>query len=295
MYAPIPGRHIGLPLPHAVPITLFILALFYKWFALDDRYAIFLYGHMNATPFDEVTIGRYWMSGLVASAVVILLYITANFLLARIVKGYRVPEWWRVWLWCALPLAIGIVVITTTQNSPTMPLAIAVACAIAALIGLALALMPGELAAHRPCELLWVTVDGLGLVPPLLLMRAIELPSRGLAVSVLTAYAFEIGSIMAGVFWLVATNVFRAWRREPSPSARAVFIAGLCWSYLVLPLAHHIFFTPADFKYITTSYNFFAYDTVLQAATFIVAALLAVGATKLRDQLSHDRTRKRLP
>ena len=41
-------------LAHAAPITLFILALFYKWFALDDHYAVFLYGHLNATPFDEL-------------------------------------------------------------------------------------------------------------------------------------------------------------------------------------------------------------------------------------------------
>lgn len=49
------------PILHALPITAFILTLIYKWFALDDRYAIFLYDHMQAQPFDDVTIGRYWM------------------------------------------------------------------------------------------------------------------------------------------------------------------------------------------------------------------------------------------
>ena len=270
---------------HVLPITAFILALIYKWFALDDRYAIFLYGHMQATPFDEVTIGRYWMSGLVASAIVMLLYIAANFSLARVEKNYRAPEWWRVWLWCAAPLAIGIVLITTTQNSPTMPLSIAVAIALATLIGLALALMPGALAAHRPRELMWSAIDGLALVPILLLLRAIELPSRGLSVSIVTVYLFEIGSIMGGGMWLASTNFFRAMRQIPSQGTAQILIAGLCWSYLVLPLAHHIFATPPDFKYITTSYNFFAYDFTLQVLSFGVAGVLALGATQLRRPL----------
>jgi len=37
---------------HAVPISLFVLGLFYYWFDVADRYAIFLYGHLGATPFD---------------------------------------------------------------------------------------------------------------------------------------------------------------------------------------------------------------------------------------------------
>jgi len=71
-------------LAHAVTITLFIFALFYKWFAVDDRYAVFLYNHLNATPFDEVTSSRYWMSGLVVSGAVMVLYIAANWLLVHL-------------------------------------------------------------------------------------------------------------------------------------------------------------------------------------------------------------------
>lgn len=56
---------------HAVPICLFILGLFYHWFAVADRYAVFLYEHLGATPFDDVTSSRYWMSGLVASGAVV--------------------------------------------------------------------------------------------------------------------------------------------------------------------------------------------------------------------------------
>ena len=270
---------------HAMATTLLILALFYKWFALDDRYAVFLYNHMHAQPFDDVTVGRYWMTGLVAGGVIMLLYIAVSFSLARFVDNYRAPAWWRVWLWCTAPIAIGITVITMTQNSPTMPASITVEIVIVALIGLALALTPGALAAHRPRELVWLAAYGVGLVPPLLLLRAVELPARGLSVSEFAAHAFAIGGVLTGIVWLSVLSAARAWGRDPAPGVGQIFVAGLCWSYLVLPLAHYIFATPSDFKYITTSDNFFAYAPEIQIAAWIVAGILAVGAAKLGNKI----------
>lgn len=271
---------------HAAPITLFILALFYYWFAVADRYAVFLYNHCRAGPagpFDDITIGRYWMSGLVADGAVMLLYIAANWLLGRGVANYRPPTWWRVWLLCALPLAVGIATITMTANSPTLPPALGAACVVATLAGLAFALMPGALAARQPPDLAWLALDGVGLVPSLLLLRAIELPGRGLAVSASTAYLVAVGSILGGAVWLGAMSVLRAWQRKPSPNAGALFAAGLCLSYLALPLAHHVLFTPAQYRYISASSNFFAFNPAVQVLAFSVAAGLAMSITKIRE------------
>ena len=63
-----------------------------------------------------------------------------------------------------------------TLNTPTLPLRLASACVIATLAGLALALLPGEWAARRPANLLWLALDGMGLAPILLLLRSVELP-----------------------------------------------------------------------------------------------------------------------
>ena len=273
-------------LAHAAPITLFILALFYKWFALDDRYAVFLYGHLNATPFDEITTSRYAMAGLVACGAVMLLYIAANFSLVLIVRGYRVPACSRVWLLCALPLAIGIVLITTTQNAPTLPLNLALGCAIAALAGLMFALIPGAVAAQNPRELAWLAFDGFGLMPMLIIVRAIEMADKGLFVGAPVLYAVAAGSIVGGAVWLIGMGLGRAWRRVGMPSARAILVAGICWSYLALPLAHYLFATPANFKYITASANFFATNVGLQTGIFLVALFLAIGATCLRTRLT---------
>lgn len=269
---------------HATPITVFILALFYYWFGIADRYAIFLYHHPihgPSGPFDEVTVGRYWMSGLVASGIVMVLYVAANLVLARLWRDYRAPAWWRVWLGCALPLGIGIPLITMNVNSPTMPAAIALAIVIVMLGGLALALMPGALAAHQPRKLGWIALYGLGLVPPLLLIRAIELPSRRITLSVFPAKAFEIGSIIVAVLWLGAMGIALARFRQPAPSAHAILLAGMGWSYLFLPLMHHLFSTPAQYRYITTTSNFFAFDLGLQLLTFLIVAGLAIGAARL--------------
>ncbi|MBI5651062.1 MAG: hypothetical protein HZC40_11560 [Chloroflexi bacterium] len=267
-------------LVHALPITALVLVLIYKWFALDDRYAVFLYNHLNATPFDAVTTSRYWMAGLVASAIVMLGYIAANFLIARFKRDYCAPTWWHVWLTCAVPLALAIPLIVMNVNTPTMPIEIALMLVAATLIGLVIALMPGSLAAHHPRQLAWIGLDGWGLIPVLSLLRAIELPGRGLSVRADVAYAFAIGSVVFGIVWLVALNGFRARRHIPSPRAWQVYGAGLGWCYIFLPLVHYLIATPAQFKYITSASNFFAFDPFLQLATFIVAGVLVFANEK---------------
>lgn len=275
---------------HAAPISLSILGLFYYWFAVADRYAIFLYGHRargipEATPFDEMTSSRYWMAGLVACGAVMVVYAVVNWLLGRFVGGYRPPVWRRVWALCAPPLAVGILGITTTLNRPTLPLPNGAACAAATLIGLAFALAPGAWAALRPCDLAWLALDGAGLMPTLLLLRAVELPGRGLSVSVSVVYLMVLGGAFAGVVWLGIMTGLRVWRRKSPPGAGALFVAGLCLSYLLMPLVHHLLATPPQYRYISAASNFFAFNLWVQLVVFFVAAILALGVARLRRRL----------
>ena len=82
----------GPVLAAAVPISLFVLGLFYHWFAVADRYAIFLYGHSArgiplAQSSDAMTRSRYWMAGLVAAGAVMVIYTAFNWILGRIAAG----------------------------------------------------------------------------------------------------------------------------------------------------------------------------------------------------------------
>ncbi len=273
-------------LAHAAPITLFILALFYYWFGVADRYATFLYAHLGATPFDEITVSRYWMSGLVADGAVMMLYALVCCVLSRLSSMFRVPEWWRVWLACALPLGVGIPLITMSVNTPTLPFVLAVVCVFVALIGLAFALMPASLAVRQPSDLVWHALDGFGLMPTLIMFRAIELPGKGLAPSPAILYLAAFGSVIFSGVWLAALGLLRARLNAPIRHAAAIFISGLCWSYLLLPLTHHLFSTPAPYKYITASANFFASNFGVQLLALILAAGLAWGASRFTQHVS---------
>ena len=273
---------------HAAAISALILGLFYHWFAVADRYVAFLYGHLGATPFDEVTRSRYWMSGLVATGLVMVGYTAANWLLGRIAtlrhREYRPPSWWQVWAICSVPLAIGIPFVTMAFNRPTLPPFLAAACVLATLVGLALALMPGSWAAQRAWDLAWLMLDGAGLMPILSLLRAVEMPGRGLTGSSL-AVPVAIAGTLGGVIWLVIMTGLRAWRRRTWPGASTLFPAGLGLSYLLMPLVHYLFFTPRGYRYITTASNFFAFNGVLQLVVLLVAAILAAGVTRVRQRL----------
>ena len=119
--------------------ALLILILFGYWFALADRYVIFLYYHdmgplvPDTTPFSRVTASKYCMAGLVAAGAVMLLYIAANWLLGRFSKMFQACPWWQVWLVASLPLIISIPLITTQVNEPVLPLWLSMQVVLAAL------------------------------------------------------------------------------------------------------------------------------------------------------------------
>ena len=229
------------------------------------------------------------MAGLVAAGAILVIYTALNWVVGRAAawqrRVYLAPAWWRVWLLCALPLFVGIPAITMTVNTPTLPFDLAIACVAATLAGLALALWPGAWAAQRPRDLLWLAGDGMGLMPVLLLLRAVELPGRGVSVSVSLAWAFALGGILAGVAWLGLMTGLRVWRRTPIPSACELMAAGLSLSYLLLPLVHHLLATPPAYRYISAASNFFAFDLGVQIVALLVAAALAVTATWVRRHL----------
>ncbi len=138
--------------------------------------------------------------------------------------------------------------------------------------------------AERPSDLLWLAADGLGLVPALLLLRAVELPGRGLSVSPAVAWGAAIGGLVAGALWLALVGGLRRWRRRPSPNALALFLAGLALSYLLLPLAHYLLAGPPGFRYLSDAANFFAVNPLVQLLALLAAAGLAVAAVALRKR-----------
>ena len=285
----------GRALMFAVPISVLILTAFYTWFGVSDRYAVFLYGHYGAGPFDAITVSRYWMSGVVACGLVMIGYVVANWLCGRLAavwqRRYSAPRWWQVWLICALPLGIGIPLITMSCNQPTLPLFLALLCALVALAALAFALLPGAWAGEHPVDLVWLSLDGLGLLPCLTVLKALEpsdsailrrvthVPAIG---DVSTGQIAAAAAVVTSITWLLLMTALRHWRRRAAPAAVEVFAAGICVSYLLLPGLHYLLAVPADYRYISAAANFFATSPWVQAATFLVAVTIAWGVTRLR-------------
>jgi hypothetical protein len=273
---------------HALPIAALILALFYYWFAVADRYIVFLYYHdmgplyPDTSPFSRVTSSRYWMAGLVASGAAMVLYTAASWLLARLGANCRSPAWWRVWAVCASVLVVGVPVITMTVNEPTLPLRHAVQVTLVTLFGVGLALRPGGLAAERPGELLWLAADGFGLVLLLNLIH-IEKVRRWLARGGILWVRMMVVSLVVGVAWLFVVTGLRLWLRRRIPSAAAMLVAGVSIAYLLLPLMHHLVGTDG-YYYISDSDNFFAQNVAVQLVVWLVLGGLALGVTWLRER-----------
>lgn len=275
-------------LTHAVIVSSLVLALFCYWFGVADRYAIFLYNHLGAGPFDPRTVSRYWMSGLVASGAALVVYTYGNWLWGRVqgIRGrrYEPPDGWRVWL-LSLPLIVpGVLWITTHLNWPVLPLPLAAACAAVAAGGLFLALLPARMATVHPGQFLWLTGAGVGLVPALLLLRVVERLPRG-GNAVLHARVAVLATLLGALWTLALAGVYVRWRgmawRLPH-----LLASGLCLSYLLLPLAHYLLFTPPGFHYISVADNFFAATAPGQAMSLMAAVGLAWGAVALQRRIA---------
>lgn len=272
---------------NGVFVCLFIIGMFYYWFVLADRYVIFLYNHLGASPFDERTISRYWMSGLVVSGAIFVFYTIVNWFVARLAgiyyRDYNPPSWWQVWFFCVVPVSAGILYITMTFNNPTMPFSIAIICTITTLLGLALALFTSSLAVQKPPEFGWFIIIAVGLVPIFLLLRTIELPFIGLATTSV-AYSVAVGGTLMGIIWST-TMVWLQTRLYPikhNGIAIKLYVIGLCLSYLLLPLFHYMFLTPPKVHYISTSANFFALNKNIQLLSLLFALLMVLWLERLQ-------------
>ncbi len=207
-YHPLPPKQINYKAAGiaALAVSTIVIRLFYYWFAQADRYVIFLYNHAGAAPFDDRTVSRYWMSGLVTGGIVLVGYSGGNWLLGRLgglfYREYTPSPWGLVWLLCVIPVSLGIGLITTQLNQPTLPPALAGWCVVATLLALGPALYLGSMTAQAGSDLVWLLLVGAGLTPALLLLRAVELPGQGI-LSPVTAYGIAIGGTGLGMVWSI--------------------------------------------------------------------------------------------
>ena len=267
----------------AAPIVLFVLGMYVYWFGIANRYLVFLYDHLGLGPFDVETRSRYWMAGFVTTGYVMVGYVSANWTLARLAAwrgwSYHPPSWHRVWRFCSAPLILGIPTITMTMSWPTLPPLDAVLSALAALLGLALALWPSELAAGRPVDLLWLALDGATLLPVLGLLRVAELALGETSHARLALLAVPISIHRVGRHDVAAAL---AW--PPTAPPRQVLALGVAQTYLLFPALHNWSTWRSGHRYITSAFNLFPHSVLFQIAILALAAALVWGTVCWRNR-----------
>ncbi len=288
------GSRLPRSLLHGLPAALLVLALLYNWFAIADRSIVFLYDHAmgpaypDTSPFSRVTASRYWMAGLVASAVVLVIVVVVNWLAGRLRTQYAPPPWQQVWLVCTPILLLGIPAITMRVNTPTLPWNYAAAVTAAALIGIALALLPGKRAARSPWDLVWLAADGWGLALMLITLAQLDDIGRWLASGIDWRVLLSLIIFTLGAAWLLLLTGLRSWRGVGVGDFTSLAVAAATVTYLLLPLTHHLLGSDG-YLYITDSDNFFAASLPLQLLAWVITALIIWALLALRRILFRRR------
>ena len=276
---------------HGLPVAALVLALLYYWFGIADRYIVFLYNHgmpplfPDTSPYSRITASRYWMAGLVASGAVLVLYSAFNWLMGRLRRGYLPPPWYGVWLVCVPLFLILIPIITKTIGAPALPWSNTAAVTLATLLGVALALIPGKTTAERPSDLLWLAADGWGLALILLTLAQLDDIARWLSGGIDWRVILSLVMLGLGIGWLLLLTAVRYWQGVFVGDFVSLALAAACFTYLFLPLLHHVFGSDGYF-YISDSDNFFAGSIAMQLIAWGITAVIIWLLLALRGRLA---------
>ncbi|MGM0620013.1 MAG: hypothetical protein ACQETJ_03125 [Bacteroidota bacterium] len=270
---------------YALPACLIMLSLFYYWFAVADRNEVFLYYHNmgprvpDTSPFSFVTASRYWMSGLVASGFVLLIYFPINFILFRAKKDYAPPTLKNILLFSLPVLTAGTLIITMTMNQPVLPFLHALKVLLATLLGFVVVLKTVELAGENLLKLILLGADGFAL--GLIMITTSSLISNINFLSSAQLYIFLI--LCALCFGILAyTSIFYVWKKFETSSLK-IFLAAITIAYPFGAVFHYLAGTDGHY-YISNSDNFIMRNMWIQLLIWLSGFMIVSGIVKLRNK-----------
>jgi hypothetical protein len=260
----------------SILVIVISLGIYFYLFGCADRKIVFLYEHLGLTPFDRMTTGRYWMTGLVLSGFLTILYLITQLILRFTIKPEKI-SWKTIVKFSVIPLIIGVVLITMTLGEPKLTFLIAISSVLALTIGIAIgfSVIDDLIKDYRPTFI--YLICGLGLVPFLLFFRVLELPEKGILAMNISVLVIVI-SIVGGFFWLLISYRIFKYNR---PRLTNVIKGTLAIGYIGLPLLHYLIATPKGIPYITSADNFFADNMILRITNWILLTLIVFLVDKL--------------
>jgi hypothetical protein len=272
------------PITLSFVITIISLGVYVYLFGYADRKIVFLYEHLGLTPFDSMTIGRYWMAGFVLSGFLTILYLIYKLTARYLIKSKDI-SWIEIVKYSCIPLIIGVIIIITNLGAPRLTFIIAVSSALALIIGIMIGFsVADDLIAEVKSTLIYL-IFGLGLVPLLLLFRVLELPGKGI-VALNVAILVSVLTIVFGFSWLLISH--RIFRQNTTGSVN-IIKGTLLIGYLGLPVLHYIAATPKGIPYITSADNFFAESMILRLTNWIILILMVLLTDKLNKKINSRR------
>jgi hypothetical protein len=257
-------------------ISILSLCVYLYLFGYADRKIVFLYEHLSLAPFDKMTTGRYWMAGFVLSGFLTVLYLVVQLFLKFVLKSEPM-SWKPILKLTAIPLITGVVLIIMTTGEPKLTFVIAISSALALISGTAIGFsVSDDLIENLKSTFIYLFI-GVGLVPFLILFRALELPGKGIitvGMSIIVTATLFVGSFC----WLL---IFYRLFSSHRPGTINVIKGAVLIGYLGLPCLHYLFATPKAIPYITSANNFFAENIVLRLINWILLILIVFLADKL--------------
>jgi len=263
----------------SLTIIVISLLVYVYLFGFADRRIVFLYEHLGFGPFDRITLGRYWMTGLVLSGFLTILYLTLQ--LITVFLKRRKFNWKLIVKYSLIPLFAGVLIIMMTNGNPKMPLIVAGSSALALIAGTAIGFSFTDDLISDFSLTLRSAIVGMGLVPFLMFFKALELPGKGI-LTVKVSVIIAAISLIAGIIWLFSSYTIFG---ENKPNKLIVLKSTLAATYVALPLIHLLFATPKGIKYISSSDNFFADNLILR---FLTWGLLVIMVYKV-DKIAYKR------
>ena len=220
------------------------------------------------------------MTGLVLSGFLTILYLIAQLILRFIIKSEKIS--WKIIIEFSMtPLIIGVVLIIMTLGEPKLTFPIAISSAMALIIGITIGFsVVDDLIKDYNSTFIYL-IFGIGLVPFLVLFRALELPGKGILTMNISVLVVAI-SIASGISWLL---IFYRIFKKNRPELTNVIKGTLAIGYIGLPLLHYLVATPKGIPYITSSDNFFADNMILRITNWIILILMIFLVDKLTKRI----------
>ncbi len=262
-------------------------ALFALWFLVQDRRLVFLYGHLQTTPFDPHTLSRHWVTALVASAVLFFVSVAA-FVAGKHLGWARREMVPKVWIWTSILSFPGIFVIGQL-GTPRLPLPLQLFLFLITFGAMGLALFSAAALVWKPKEAVLRWLDGVSLVPTLFftpLLADFLIRKSGSGTNVVSSVVVVVLVMTVGTsIWFVLMRWLQRRLRQKPFAPHEQMLSALFSVYLLLPLAHYITSRPEHW-YVSNSQNFSSQVWWVQLGTFLLISVLAVFLGWLRGRFS---------